>query len=192
MGTQLSDPRPQLSTSALAQRLAALLFSVGLTVLIFVYRSQLSRFSSYSYLGLFIISVVGNATVLLPVPSLAATFVAGSVFNPLLAGVVSGAGMALGELSGYLAGYGGTAIVDTKDRGLFQRLQDWMSRHGFLTIFTLSAIPNPIFDLAGVAAGMSRFPISRFLLASFLGKSVKGLAIALAGSQSLPWLERLL
>lgn len=189
---QQQGSTPRLGTSALLQRLAALLFSLGLTVLIFIYRSQLGRFSSYSYLGLFIVSVVGNATVLLPIPSLAATFIAGSVFNPLLAGVVSGAGMALGELSGYLAGYGGTAIVDTKDRVLFQRLQNWMGRHGFLTVFILSAIPNPIFDLAGVAAGMSRFPVSRFLLAGFLGKSLKGLIFALAGSRSLPWLEGLL
>ena len=173
------------------QRLAALLFSLGLTILIFSYRSQLSRFSSYSYLGLFVVSLVGNATVFLPVPSLAATFVAGSIFNPVLAGVVSGAGMALGELSGYLAGYGGTAIVE-KDRALFQRLQNWMERHGFLTIFLLSAIPNPIFDLAGIAAGMSHFPLSRFLLASFLGKSLKGLVFAFAGSRSVPWLERVL
>jgi uncharacterized membrane protein YdjX (TVP38/TMEM64 family) len=174
------------------QRLVALFFSVGLTLLIFHYRTQLSHFSSYSYLGLFVVSLVGNATVLLPVPSLAATFVAGSIFNPVLAGFVSGAGMAVGELTGYLAGYGGTAIVDTKDRVLFQRLQKWMERNGSLTIFVLSAIPNPIFDLAGVAAGMSHFPVNRFLLASFLGKSVKGLVIALAGSRSLPWLERLL
>jgi uncharacterized membrane protein YdjX (TVP38/TMEM64 family) len=188
----LASARPTLGRSARVQRLVALLLSLGLTILIFGYRNQLSRFSSYSYLGLFVVSLVGNATVLLPVPSLAATFVAGGVFNPVLAGFVSGAGMALGELSGYLAGYGGTAIVETKDHVLFQRLQGWMQQHGSLTIFLLSAVPNPIFDLAGVAAGMSHFPISRFLLASFLGKSLKGLAFALAGSQSLPWLRRLL
>jgi len=122
---------------------------------------------------------------------LAVAFVAGSIFNPLLAGVVSGAGMALGELSGYLAGYGGTAIVDTEDRMLFQRLQNWMERRGFLTILLLSAMPNPVFDLAGVAAGMSRFPLRLFLFAAFLGKSIKGLVFAMAGYQSLPWLDRL-
>jgi membrane protein YqaA with SNARE-associated domain len=170
----------------------ALSFAVAITVLIFVYRDRLAEFSSYGYLGLFVVSVVGNATILLPAPSLAATFLAGGIFNPLLAGVVSGAGMAIGELSGYMAGYGGTVILDPTERARFERLQDWMRRHGFLTIFVLAVIPNPIFDLAGVAAGVLHFPLPHFLLACFLGKTVKGLAFALAGAQSLPWIEQFL
>jgi uncharacterized membrane protein YdjX (TVP38/TMEM64 family) len=174
------------------QRVAALVFSLGITVFLFWHRDRIAQFSAYSYLGLLVLSIVGNATVLLPVPSLAATFVAGGIFNPLLAGFVSGVGMAIGELSGYLAGYGGTAIVHTKDSVIFQRLQQWMHDHGFVTILVLSAIPNPIFDLAGIAAGMSHYPLAHFLMACFLGKSIKGLAFALAGAQSVPWLERFL
>jgi uncharacterized membrane protein YdjX (TVP38/TMEM64 family) len=173
-----------------AYRIVALLFSVGITLVLFLYRERIAQFSTYSYLGLLAISIIGNATVLLPVPSLAATFVAGGIFNPVLAGIVSGTGMAIGELSGYLAGYGGTAIVATTDHEVFQRLQGWMQRHGFLTILVLSAIPNPIFDLAGIAAGMSHFPVGSFLAACFLGKAVKGLLFAFAGAHSLPWLER--
>jgi membrane protein YqaA with SNARE-associated domain len=176
--------------SSVAGRLAALLFAVAITVVIFVCRDRLADFSSYGYLGLFVVSIVGNATILLPAPSLVATFLAGGIFNPVLAGIVSGAGMAIGELSGYMAGYGGTAILDTKDLERFEHLQDWMRRHGFLTIFMLSVIPNPIFDLAGVAAGVLHFPLPRFLLACFLGKTVKGLAFALAGAQSLPFIDQ--
>jgi uncharacterized membrane protein YdjX (TVP38/TMEM64 family) len=185
--TELKPTEPSVSL-----RLAALAMAVAITVLIFVYRDRIADFASYGYLGLFVVSVVGNATILLPAPSLVATFLAGGIFNPLLAGVVSGAGMAVGELSGYLAGYGGTAILDPRDHGRFERLRGWMQRHGFLTIFVLSVIPNPVFDLAGVAAGVLHFPLSRFLLACFLGKTVKGLAFSLAGAQSLPIIDRFL
>ncbi len=185
-----TDHRPK--EPSVAARLAALSLAIAVTILVFVYRDRLADFSSYGYLGLFVVSVIGNATILLPAPSLAATFLAGGILNPVLAGVVSGAGMAIGELSGYLAGYGGTAILDPRDQQRFERVQDWMWRHGFLTIFVLSVIPNPIFDLAGVAAGVLHFPLPRFLLACFLGKTVKGLAFALAGAQSLPWIELLL
>lgn len=169
-------------------RLAALFVALGITFLVFLFRDRAAQFASYGYLGLFIVSAIGNATVLLPVPSLAATFVAGGIFNPMLAGIISGAGMALGELSGYLAGYGGTAFIETQQWVRFQQVQSWMRRHGFLTIFALSAIPNPLFDLAGIAAGVSHFSIGRFLIACFLGKAVKGLAFALVGAQSIPWL----
>jgi len=194
---EIEQPTPVLETDRSAKRtvvwrIAALVFAMSITVLIFLYRDQLAGLGSYGYLGLFAVSIVGNATVLLPVPSLAATFLAGGIFNPLLAGVVSGAGMAVGELSGYLAGYGGTAIIGKKDTKTYARLDNWMQRRGYLTVFVLSAIPNPIFDLAGIAAGMLRFPVWRFLLACFLGKAVKGIVFALAGAQSLPWVERLL
>lgn len=173
-------------------RLVVFLFALGITVLIFVYRDQVAQLATYGYLGLFVISVVGNATVLLPVPSLAATFVTGGIFNPWMVGIVSGAGMAIGELSGYLAGYGGAAIIEAKDRARYERLESWMKRYGAPTIFVLSVIPNPIFDLAGIAAGALHFPLWQFLLICFLGKTAKGLALAFAGAQSIQWLERFL
>jgi membrane protein YqaA with SNARE-associated domain len=171
-------------------RVGALLFALTLSILIFLFRDRVAEFASYGYLGLFVISVVGNATVLLPMPSLVATFVTGGVLNPWLVGIVSGAGMAIGELSGYLAGYGGRAIIEAKDRDRYQRLENWMRRYGALTIFVLSVIPNPVFDLAGIAAGALHYPVWRFLLFCFLGKTVKGLVLAFAGAQSLEWVNR--
>lgn len=173
-------------------RLLGLVVALAITGLIFAYRDRLAQFSSYGYLGLLIISIVGNATVLLPVPSLAATFIAGGVLDPPLVGLVSGMGMAIGELSGYLAGYGGSAIVEARDQERYQRLEAWMRRRGMLTVFVLSSIPNPVFDLAGIAAGMLHFPLWRFLLACFLGKALKGWLFAFAGSRSLVWFERFL
>jgi len=167
-------------------RAGALLIAILISVLIFVYRDQVVRFASYGYLGVFVVSVIGNATVLLPLPSLAATFITGGVFNPFVVGIVSGAGMAIGELSGYLAGYGGGAIIRAEDRERYARLENWMRRYGGLTILVLSIIPNPLFDLAGIAAGVLHYPVWRFLLICFVGKSIKGLALALAGAQ---WLE---
>ena len=185
-GLTTSSTRPRGPVlSPRLQRGAALAFSVGLSVALFLLRDRIAQLSAYSYVGLFLVSLVGNATVLLPVPSLAATFVAGGIFNPVLAGLVSGAGMAAGELSGYLAGYGGTAIVRPSEYPTLLRIQRWMQRHGFVTVVVLAAIPNPVFDLAGVAAGMSRFPVQKFLLACFLGKTSKALIIAFLGARSL-------
>jgi len=173
-------------------RVLGLVLALAITGLIFAYRNRLAQFSSYGYLGLLIVSIVGNATVLLPVPSLAATFITGGLLDPFLVGLVSGVGMAIGELSGYLAGYGGSAIVEARDQERYRRLETWMQRHGMLTVFVLSVIPNPIFDLAGIAAGMLHFPLWRFLLACLLGKALKGWLFAFAGSRSLVWFERFL
>ena len=169
-------------------QLLALLFSLVITVAVVIFREQLAALRGYGYLGVFVVSVLGNATVLFPVPSLAVTFAGGGVLNPLLVGLVAGVGEPLGELTGYLAGYGGSAIIEEGPR--FQRLKSWMERHGFLTLLVLSAIPNPLFDLAGVTAGIMRFPLYLFLLACWLGKTAKALAVAYLGSQFLELIQR--
>ena len=169
----------------------ALTSALGITVAVVVFREQLVALRGLGYVGIFLVGILGNATVIFPVPSLAIVFAGGSVLNPLVVGLVSGVGEPLGELTGYLAGYGGSAVVQDGPR--FQRIKLWMERRGFLTLFVLSAIPNPVFDLAGIAAGMVGFPVAKFLLACWLGKSLKAMLVAYLGSLSVdlvgPWLR---
>lgn len=172
-------------------QIVAFTSSIAITALVVIFREQLAALRGYGYLGVFLISVVGNATVLLPVPSLAVVFAGGGVLNPLLVGLVAGLGEPLGELTGYLAGYGGSAVIEDRQRA--EQLRAWMQRHGFLTLLVLAAIPNPLFDIAGGMAGIMRYPVLKFLLACWLGKTIKALAIAFLGSVSLgmiaPWLR---
>ena len=160
--------------------LLALSVSVAITALIVIFRRDLADLAGYGYVGVFFISLLGNATVILPVPSLAVVFAGGSVLNPLLVGLVAGLGEPLGELTGYMAGFGGSAVIE--DRARFRRVQEWMERRGFLTILVLSVIPNPLFDLAGISAGVLHYPIIKFLIACWMGKTVKAVAIAYLGS----------
>jgi membrane protein YqaA with SNARE-associated domain len=163
--------------------------AVVITLAIALFRDELARFSRYGYPGIFIVSLLGNATVILPAPSLAVVFGMGGVLNPLLVGLVAGVGEALGELTGYMAGYGGRAVIE--DWQMYHRLERWMQRHGSATIFVLSAIPNPIFDLAGIAAGALRFPLQWFLLSCWVGKTIKTIAFAFIGAQFISTLEGL-
>ncbi len=160
--------------------LLALSVSVAITALIVIFRRDLADLAGYGYVGVFFISLLGNATVILPVPSLAVVFAGGSVLNPLLVGLVAGLGEPLGELTGYMAGFGGSAVIE--DRTRFRRVQEWMERRGFLTILVLSVIPNPLFDLAGISAGVLHYPIIKFLTACWMGKTVKAVGIAYLGS----------
>ncbi len=171
-------------------RLLALLFSITVTALILSFRDHLLELGAYGYLGVFLISMLGTATVILPVPSLAIVFAGGGVLNPLLVGLVAGLGEPIGELTAYLTGYAGNVVVEDSER--FDRIRNWMERRGFATLFVLSVIPNPLFDWAGIAAGMLRFPVPRFLLACWMGKTLKAIAIAYLGSVSILWFEQLI
>jgi uncharacterized membrane protein YdjX (TVP38/TMEM64 family) len=171
----------RVSWQRIAQSLGVIMLSAAITVSIVVWRDRVNALRQYGYLGVFLISLVGNATVILPAPSLAAVFAVGAVLNPVLVGLAAGVGEALGELTGFLAGYGGRAVVE--NRLVFRRIEHWVRRYGLLVIFILSVVPNPFFDLAGIAAGMLRVPVWQFLVSCWAGKTVKTMVFALAGAR---------
>lgn len=168
-------------------RLLVIVLVVFLSLAIILLRGRLVQFRAYGYTGVLLVSLLGNATIILPAPSLAIIFAMGGVLNPLLVGLVAGIGEALGELTGYLAGYGGGVVVE--EQALYARLEGGMRRYGLIIIVVLSAIPNPFFDLAGIAAGALRFPLWQFLIACWLGKTIKTTLIAQAGAHSIPFIE---
>lgn len=160
---------------------------LALSAAIFLFRDRFAELAAVGYPGIFLVSLLGNATIILPAPSLALVFAMGSALSPLAVGLAAGIGEALGELTGYAAGFGGRAVID--EGRTYRRLVAWMQRAGGPTVFVLSLIPNPFFDLAGLAAGTLRYPVWRFLLFCWLGKTIKTILVAWAGSRSVSFLE---
>jgi len=166
---------------------AALVVAIGAAL---YFRDHLQELEKYGYAAVFLVGLVSNATLILPVPGLAISSVMGGVFNPWIVGIVGGVGQALGELTGYMAGYSGQTLVD--ESPTYNHLTRWMQRHGALTIFVLAATPNPIFDVGGIVAGALRFPLWKFLASCTAGKVVKNIAFALAGYYGAEALFKLL
>jgi membrane protein YqaA with SNARE-associated domain len=192
-------PQPETETEAAPPssfwkgkpfRLLVLGAVLGLSLGIYLLRDRFAAWGALGYPGVFLVSLLGNATIILPAPSLALVFAMGSALPPLLVGLSAGIGEALGELTGYAAGFGGRAAIE--NQRAYDRLAAWMQRRGSVTVFVLSVIPNPFFDLAGIAAGTLRYPVWRFLLFCWLGKTIKTTAIAWAGAQSLTTIETFL
>ena len=150
---------------------------------------------SYGYFGAFIISLIGNASVLLPgivLPILSGWGVllyphSGPV-GPVMVGLAGGAGAAIGEIVGYMAGYGGRGIVENNK--LYERLVGWVRRWGTLAIFVFALVPL-FFDLVGLSAGALRFPLWKFILVCWLGRTILYvsfvLAVALGWEAVLPY-----
>ncbi len=171
--------------------LLGLIIVIAVAVAIFcLYRDNPERFEQLEelgYLGVFLSSLILNATVVLPAGNFLFLFVLGGALpSPLLVGLIGGFAAAIGELTGYAAGYSGRAIV--KKRRLYTRLEGWMESWGSLTIFFLSAAPL-FFDLAGIVAGALRFPVWKFFIACWLGRTVLYIAIAFAGAMGLDWVR---
>ncbi len=159
--------------------LLTLLLVVAISVGLFLLGRDpelVARLRSYGYLGAFLISLIGNASVLLPgivLPILSGLgivmYSATGLAGPVIIGLAGGAGAALGEVVGYMAGYSGRGIVERSH--LYGRLVAWVRRWGTIAIFIFTLVPL-FFDLVGLAAGALRFPLWKFILICWLGRSL--------------------
>lgn len=163
--------------------LLILLFIIAISVCIYYfyqhYPSRIEELRKYGYLGAFLLSLIFNATVILPAGNILIISALGAVLpSVLLVGLAGGAGAAIGEISGYIAGYSGRRLIG---RGkLYGRVEGWVQRWGIIAIFIFALVPL-IFDLAGIAAGVLRFPFWKFLLVCWLGRTLLYVVFALAG-----------
>ncbi|MBI5957369.1 MAG: VTT domain-containing protein [Chloroflexi bacterium] len=164
-----------------------LVIVLSITGLIALNKDRMKDFEGLGYAGAFLAMLGSNATLILPAPGLIIVFALGSSLNPIGVGLCGALGATLGELTGYVTGYSGLAIMEqSRTAG---RIHRWMERSGGLTIFFLSIFPNPFFDLAGVLAGAGKMPIWKFQAVAFCGKLIQSTLIALAGALSMNWIE---
>ena len=164
-------------------RVLVLIAVVAITILLYLNRNQVAKLEVLGYPGIFLVSLLSNATLILPIPGVLFTSAMGAIFNPFWVAIAAGSGATLGEISGYLVGFSGQVVVENKQ--WYDRISGWMLKYGDLTIFLLALIPNPLFDIAGMIAGALKLPVWRFLLWAWLGKCIKMFLFAYGGAQIL-------
>ena len=156
-------------------------------------------FDDLGYGGIFLANLASTATLFIPVPGLTAAAQAlivssGQILSPFWVGVAGGLGMALGEVSAYVAGMAAALVVREEEISAPRRLQPLisritrfvnrlMARYGMLTLFVLSAIPNPIFEVAGWTAGATRFSFLKFMASVTPGKITRGILLTYVGEK---------
>ena len=158
----------------------ALLLVIAITVALQItygrHPERLAEFRAHLYWGAFLISLIGNATIIFPGAVLLILsnlgiiiYSSAGLYGPIIIGLVGGVGAAIGETTGYIAGYSGREIVER--RKMYGRVEGWVRRWGTLAIFIFSLIPF-VFDLVGIAAGILRFPFWKFILFCGLGRTI--------------------
>ena len=167
-------------------RLAAIL-AVAVVAAAAILLRQYITFSQAGYAGVALTALVASGGLVIPVPALATACAGGVLLNPWIVALVAGGAEGIGELTGYYLGYSGQGILS--GRALYIRLEGWMRRRGWLVLFLVSLVPNPIFDFVGIAAGALRYPLWRFLIIVWAGKIIKFGAIAYACTYGAGWLQ---
>lgn len=173
--------------------LVGLLLVIAITVGIFYfyrhYPGRIEELKTYGYLGAFLISITFNATLILPAGNMLILVALGATMpSPVIVGLVGGAGATIGEITGYVAGRSGRGLV-AKSR-MYSRVEGWVQKWGWLTIFLFSVVPF-VFDLVGIAAGALRYPFWRFFIFCWLGRTLLYVVVVTVAAYGLkiwmPW-----
>ncbi len=163
------------------KHILALILGIAITILVIIYANRIRDYEEIGYLGVFLLTFLGNATVLVPVPVLAPLNIVlgGILTSPLLVGLTIGIASSMGELIGYLVGYAGSGIVTSSKT--YKKMEVRIKKYGLWAIFFLALIPNPLFDVAGLVAGAIGIKWWKFLLAMGAGKTVRAIIFAYIG-----------
>lgn len=145
--------------------------------------------NQFGLIGIFLMSIIFNASILLPMPGDILIFTAGAaasgtngaIFGPLLIGLIGGFGAAIGELTSWGLGWITEKKLLRKRLGKRWKVaHEYFEKHGFLGIVFFSFTPLP-FDVMGLVAGALQYDPHRFLTATLIGKVPRMLILSYAG-----------
>jgi membrane protein YqaA with SNARE-associated domain len=168
-------------TKAILLLLAILVCAIGLSfVLLQILPDEeqvKQQFASYGYLGIFVVTLVSSFTVIMPLPGVVVwvSLVVALNLNPVLAAFIASIGGTLGEVTAYYIGRAGRAVIAPEHSHRYQVAERWMKRHGGLTVGLFAFFPFLIFDFIGIAAGVLKYPLKKFLLFCWLGRFPRSL-----------------
>jgi membrane protein YqaA with SNARE-associated domain len=162
-----------------------LFFVVALDLVILLGWKQIQQIGELGYIGVFVLAFLFNATVLMPSPILSILAVMSLILSPVLLGLVAATGSTLGEVIGYTVGVSNQNLVE---RRVYSRTYRWIKSTGGIVIFIAALTPGPIFDFVGIVAGSLKYPLTRFLVACWLGKVIKMIAFGMFGQSILRFL----
>ncbi len=185
-GTDSTQPLRRLGSVRLLPAIqvgSAIAVSIAVIIIVTRFAGNLERIGSWGYIGTFVIQLLNSATVFVPAPGHAYVFAVSPSLNPLLVGVVGAIGASLGEITSYVAGAGGASMLNRNS--WYRRMAAVTERWQGLAIFLFAATPLP-FDVAGIWAGTTRYPLWRFMAVVACGKLILVTAVALAGHYGLP------
>jgi len=172
--------------------LGIFIFCIIILILLAFYYDKIKFFifsaQDFGLLGIFLASLVANASIFLVIPIDVLVFLTAKLFNPFLLSLFASFGAALGEMTSYLVGYAGISTI--KEREKLEEAERKLLDLGIIFIVVGSLTPIP-FDLIGLAAGILRYNWIKFIFAAWLGKFIRYLCISYAAAYGIEILLKL-
>jgi len=140
-------------------------------------------FAPYRYFGVFAISFIGTASIIIPIPYTVLILTLSTTSNewdPILLTIAGGIGSAIGEMVGYALGYFGRKVVKPERQRKMTYLVKVFDRYGPIAIFVFALTPLPD-DLLFIPLGILRYKFYKVFIPALIGKLLMIFIIAFFG-----------
>jgi membrane protein YqaA with SNARE-associated domain len=163
--------------------IAGIAFLLAFNIAVYFAPIDYSAFTSFAYLGAFVVTLLANALIIIPIPYIPIVAHLGATADyPWLVVALGALGSVLGESVAFLAGRAELGLVS--EHPIYRRLHR-VAQRPFLAgvlIFAFAVPPNPIFDVGGLAAGAVGMPYRVFFLAVFAARLIRLAVIVWLGT----------
>lgn len=145
----------------------------------------------YGYFGVLVVSFIGSLSIVFPIPYTLVIFLSGKFLDPLFVAIAGGLGSGLGEISGYILGYYGRAVISEERQRKIDFILKVFSRYGPIAIFFFALTPLPD-DLLFIPLGIMRYKFLKAFIPCVLGKALMCLILAVGGQLSISIIENMI
>ncbi len=159
------------------------IFLVALNIAVYFAPIDYGGFTSFAYLGAFIVCFLANALIAIPIPYIPiVAHIGATAALPWLVVVLGALASVLGESVAFVAGRAEQGIVS--EHAVYRRVHRVAERPllAGAVLFLFAVPPNPIFDVAGLAAGAVGVPYRVFFLAVFAARLIRLAVIVWLGT----------
>jgi len=170
------------------QKVVAVLAVAALNIALLVAPIDYSSLKGIAYPGAFLITLIANAAVVLPVPYIPIVMhIARTADSIVLVVLLAALGSALGESVAFAVGRVEKELLD--GHPWFEKLRGFFchEKRAFFFLLFFAMPLNPVFDLGGFGAGALGVRFRTFFVAVMLGRIVRFSLIAYLGIHLAGW-----
>lgn len=150
------------------------IFLVAFNIAVYLAPIDYSAFTSFAYVGAFFVTFLANALIAIPIPYIPIVAHIGATAGmPWLVVVLGGLASVLGESVAFVAGRAEEGLVS--EHPIYKRVHRVAERPllAGAMLFAFAVPPNPIFDVAGLAAGAVGVPYRVFFVSVFAARLIR-------------------
>ena len=147
---------------------------IGVNVVFLLMPINYRALGMFAYPGVFLVCFIANATTFVPVPYVPVVMHVARTAESIPLVVVLGAlGSVLGESVAFVVGRAGERLAE--ENQWWRRLERFLAKPWLagLFLFLFAVPPNPLFDVAGLAAGALGVRYGVFFIAVFAARIIR-------------------